>query len=67
MNRIVADGYQRLIEANALEARKIVEARSAAQLASAGFVRLWLLRIRISREVTHELDRMPQPSPESLY
>jgi len=64
--RIVSDGEFRLLEARKNEARGVVASRYAAEWARAGFFRRLILRWRIHREISREVEKN-RPSPGCLY
>ena len=70
---IVADGRERLESALAEKIRlrhaevlREIEARHESELACAGFLRRWLIRLRIEKEVAARLER-EFPSRHALF
>lgn len=68
--RFVADGHERLTKSSEFRATReaviaSVQARYAEQLAGAGILRRLVLRLRMRREITHELAKLAPP--DALY
>jgi hypothetical protein len=68
MDRIVADGWERLSEGCRQYAEAEVLAAHTDELRSLGFVRRWLLLRRLRRNIQVRAEALePNVSPESLF
>ena len=64
----VADGYERLVNAHEIDARRIVEAKYADEWNASGIVRRWKLQRKMDAEIAEIVARsVPDVSLETLF